>query len=426
MVKFTDLKSNSSTVINGSYITTGTIDANKVTVKNLNASYITSGTIDASKITVKNLNASYITSGTIDASKITVNNLNASNITSGKISGDRISGGIINAVREIRFQESPSDTLYARIFGNAGEYGAGLKVSAGGIFLSGGSINYLNGNWFVQNGDLEIENGNLVLNSGYKIKCDGIISTYIGCTSITASSNIDCSGAIYGKGNIGLDRTSIWTALDGTLTRDVICFNSNMFTSSSDSSKVFAINTAGNFVTLRAGRLESGGDVTCWNLWASNKVYANNVALTSDQKLKTDIKYVNVDEQTLSLNGLMSPNVNITTEDMHEFIETLPMISYRLTEDLNNNTDFTYYGFLAQDILYTKVGSELIEYGEVMRQEKDIDEDGKEIINYKTEECLRYSENKFIAFICGALQKEIQLRKELEEKLDNFINNSNN
>lgn len=96
-VTFEDLSTSGKTTISGSNITTGTIDASKVTVKNLNASYISSGEIDASKVTIKNLNASYISSGEIDASKITVKNIDASNIKSGKISADFIEGGTIDA-----------------------------------------------------------------------------------------------------------------------------------------------------------------------------------------------------------------------------------------------------------------------------------------------------------------------------------------
>lgn len=55
------------TQISGNSITTGTINASTVEVKNINASYITSGTINANVITVSNLNADNITSGTISA-----------------------------------------------------------------------------------------------------------------------------------------------------------------------------------------------------------------------------------------------------------------------------------------------------------------------------------------------------------------------
>ena len=342
--------------------------------------------------------------------------INGANITTGYISCNRLKGGTLTAADEINFVGG------ARIFGTQGESGAGFKVSAAGISLSGGSVNYLEGDWFVLNGDLEIEKGDLVLNSGYKINCYGINSTSISCTSVTASSNIDCSGIIYGRGNIALDRSSIWTAMDGTRTRDTVRFNDNILTSDSSSSKVFIINTSGESCALRASRLESGGDVTCWNLWAGGKVYANNVALTSDKRLKMDIRYVNIDPQSIGESGLMSPNVYITTKDMLEFIESIPFASYRMKNEVEKDIDYTYYGFIAQDLLETKVGSELIEYSEVIVENKTYDDEGREMVDYTTEERLRYSENKFIAFLAGAVQEDIKQRKAADKELMDILN----
>lgn len=62
------------------FITTGTLDASKVTVTNLDAGSITTGSISASKIS----------GGTLDASNITVTNLNANSITAGYISASVI------------------------------------------------------------------------------------------------------------------------------------------------------------------------------------------------------------------------------------------------------------------------------------------------------------------------------------------------
>jgi len=103
-VRFTNLSQvNSATVINGGNITTGTIDASKVSVTNLNASNITTGnlnanringgTLDCSKITVSNLKADAIVSGTLDCSKLTVKNLSASSITTGSLNVDRLYAG---------------------------------------------------------------------------------------------------------------------------------------------------------------------------------------------------------------------------------------------------------------------------------------------------------------------------------------------
>lgn len=79
-----------SGTLSASRISGGTLDASQITVSNLSASSITSGTLNASKVTISNLSASSITSGTLDASKVTVKNLDASSITSGTISADRV------------------------------------------------------------------------------------------------------------------------------------------------------------------------------------------------------------------------------------------------------------------------------------------------------------------------------------------------
>lgn len=67
-----------STVINGSNITTGTINASVVAVTNINASNITSGTINANRI-----NAGYLTAGSIGGWTINTNTISRNGITLG-------------------------------------------------------------------------------------------------------------------------------------------------------------------------------------------------------------------------------------------------------------------------------------------------------------------------------------------------------
>lgn len=64
----TPAKDQTTTVIDGGHITTGTIDASVVTVSNLNASNITSGTINAIDITGSNITGSTLTSSTANGS----------------------------------------------------------------------------------------------------------------------------------------------------------------------------------------------------------------------------------------------------------------------------------------------------------------------------------------------------------------------
>lgn len=323
--------------------------------------------------------------------------INGANITTGYISGNRIKGGRITATQEINFEGG------ARIFGNAGEFESGLAISAGGFNFSGGSINYLSGNWYlVDSGNFNVSDGN-----------------------ISAGGNITSGGTIYGTGNTALSNSYIYCPY-GYAYRDNLRLGKHLIASDSGGTEYLLIlKTDGNYASLRAHAGSFANDVGCTDVYASNKVYAAGVALTSDESLKTDIRYVDLDPQVLSEDGLMSPNVNITTQDMHSFIETMPMISYRMKQDIANDIDYTYYGFVAQDILYTKVGSELIENDTLKETEIVVDENGENIEVTTERDILRFSVNKFVSFICGALQEEIRQRKALERQLNDLMDTIN-
>ena len=83
-VTLTNLATDGQTTINGSNITTGTIDANRVNVVNLNANNITSGTISCNRLSGGMINGQYIYGGTINGSHIICN--------SGSIGGANING----------------------------------------------------------------------------------------------------------------------------------------------------------------------------------------------------------------------------------------------------------------------------------------------------------------------------------------------
>ena len=260
------------------------------------------------------------------------------------------------------------------------------------------------------------------------------INGSVGCNSLSVSTSIT-SGDISSTGTIsavtalnvtngGISTTGNITTSGGNLNAKSGYVNCKYLSVSSTSSfkgtitagsiSASSLTTSGNVKAEGvncAGMTCSGSMSVDGTAWIAT-LYVNGNYVTSDETLKTDIKYVNMDTQELTEDGLMSPNVNITTSDMHQFIETLPMVSYRLIEDVEKGEDNTYYGFLAQEILYTKVGSELI---------KIPNDNEKELIGDK----LRYSENKFIAFICGALQEEIKQRKALERQLNDLINTIN-
>ena len=335
--------------------------------------------------------------------------IHGGNIKSRTISADKITGGTLTAMDKICFENEVTITA------NSGETEHGLVISAGEYVFGGATNGFFEGTWWVDK--LDVGNSGIDNYLGTTINMKKPISV----SGSISGSSLSVTGTISGSvltvdGTMKLQYVSLWTPT-GTVYTDALKLSSMYLAYNPSTTSLYVLDTSGEYIPVRASRFQATGDVVCNSVWASTKVYANNVALSSDVKLKSDIRYVNVDSQSEGDSGLISPNVLITTRDMHEFIETLPMVSYRMNNELQNEDDYTYYGFIAQDILYTKVGSELVEYGETLIEEKTYDEEGRELVNYKTEECLKYSENKFIAFICGALQEEIQLRKELEEKV---------
>ena len=213
------------------------------------------------------------------------------------------------------------------------------------------------------------------------------------------SGNVDVTGIIYGAGNIQLDNASnYFPATGSTATANRLRLGNTYLCAVQSSSATSGV--AVHFTTT------SGGNGSIY----AGQMYANGYNNLSDKRAKTDIKYVNVDPQTTNDEGIVSPNTNISTNDMLDFIENLPIVSYRLNDEIEEGKNETHYGFLTQDILYTKVGSELVILP------IDSEEDNKDGF-------MRYSMDKFISFICGALQEEIKLRKELEKRINELDKN---
>ena len=125
--------------------------------------------------------------------------INGANITTGYISGNRIKGGIISATDEINFVGG------ARIFGNAGAYGAGLKISASEYYFGSGSASF--------ESDVYIK-GNLVYHAGNKPtpSAIGALSTSGGTVSgaTTFSSTLRTNNVFYGMNNLAIARGSLY------------------------------------------------------------------------------------------------------------------------------------------------------------------------------------------------------------------------
>ena len=365
-------------------------------------------TISSSKINI----SGYVTFSALSTSGST--SINGGNITSGVIRGIKIISSTSDSVSRGELSGSglnfysPSKLAGTIYFDSNGEGTTQsakdrflitsknsyvLKLlSAGNMSLQANSNIYLMGSLVQTNCQLSTDGNKITCGA---LSCGAITNSSMSCSgaasvgsTLSVSGKISASGQIVGHGgSTEIGYASTYANHGGTKSRYYLKLGS--FLMQMDTTYGFLFTSgSGYYVPVMA-----------------SEVFANGVNLTSDERLKTDIKYVNKDEQTVNPMGLVSPNVNITTSDMHEFIETLPMVSYRLVDELNKSIDNTHYGFLAQEILYTKVGSELITV------EKD--EYGNEVEGAY----LRYSQDKYISFICGALQEEIKQRKQLEQKV---------
>lgn len=238
--------------------------------------------------------------------------------------------------------------------------------------------------------------GACAANNGFSSTNGGVAVTG---TITTNSGNINATNGQVKSKTLYITSTS-------TLAGNVSCggsFSAGAITGSS-------VESSG---TMNCASFSCSGDASFSNNVWIKYLYVNGTWVSSDKRKKMDIKYVDTDTQTIAESGLIAPNVNINKNDMHEFIEALPIASYRYKDDVEQERDITHYGMIVQDVLYTKVGSELVK---VLDDEKQIgDED----------DYMGYSQEKFLTFMCGALQREMELRKELEKRIEKLENDSN-
>ena len=155
----TDLSTSGSTIINGSNITTGTIDASTVSVTNINANNITGGTINGTNVTITNLNASNITSGTLSANKVSGGTLSSSSISVGGSS--------------YYLKMGTSWTKHPEVSGLNVTGGGGININNLGFNSDGNKFTFAGG---VQSAYFTVTNG-LTINSGATLTCYGNIAT---------------------------------------------------------------------------------------------------------------------------------------------------------------------------------------------------------------------------------------------------------
>ena len=83
----------------------------------------------------------------------------------------------------------------------------------------------------------------------------------------------------------------------------------------------------------------------------------------------------------------------------------LKLASYRYKLNIERGNTSVDYGFIAQDVLYTKVGSEIVQ----LENPDDLDSE------------LSVNQGNYINVIAGALQEEIKIRDEQISELNQRI-----
>ena len=298
--------------------------------------------------------------------------ISGSNITSGKITGTRLQTAELTSTTGVAIETNSVKIGSASLFFNSGRFD--IQCTNAIAIASMGNITIMPG---LRQDGTSTNNGTL-----------SIPQALTNLQRLKVVNNAEVQGALTVSGKITCGSVSCSSvSSSGTVTGYDLKATRNM-------------NCAAAAIT---GNMSVDG--TAW----IKTLYVNGTAVTSDIRLKTDIKYVDDDIQTIGDSGWMAPNVNINKNDMFEFIEALPIASYRYKEDVEKGRDITHYGFIVQDVLYTKVGSELVT---ILDENKHVgDED----------DYMGYSPEKLMVFMCGALQQEIKARKALEEIVKNNL-----
>jgi len=366
-VAFDDLSTSGRTTINGSNITTGTIDASVVNVNNINASNIKTGTLKSSNyvsgtsgtsinlstgaidsknfkvsstgtVTATNANisgtitatagtiggcsissgtlqignanitsisANKITTGTLNGSNVNVTNINASNITGGTLNVDRISA---NSITTNKLQDN--SVTNSKI--------ANTTITSGKMNIS--QLSSITANMgTITAGQISNNRAKLNLSNGYlqMWPSDGGSLIFNGAARMSAVYGVGISsnsnGTVGAPSNNGIDikGCSYASVYIGTMSN------------ASGTSEVASVTVFNNGVALRGSRLTANGAT---------------IATTSSKATKKNIKKL----------------TNKQKNEVYELIKNIPTISYDYKKKYG---DKGYYGFLIEDIENTKLNT---------------------------------------------------------------------
>lgn len=388
--------SGGTTTINGGCITTGTIDASKVTVKNLNADNITSGTISVNRLDSKVITTDNFSAQTINANKINGGTISASAINLGNGTFSVTTTGVIKAIsgsiggwnigsNDIHNTNSSGNQV---ILANGTNNNQDVLVITDGInypfFLRAngylhatnvnisGIINATSGSF---TGSLYSSNGTI---GGWTIASDGIKS---GNSSLLNNGNLNLypsAGGVYRINNgLRLNATS------------GVQISSNGGSPSFPSSDVNILGLNGASVYLACRYGDSGSErsaVTCANgalyLASSGAIYANGVAIGGSSSRATKENIIDLSQEN--------------KDELYTLIKDIPLKQYDYKSQYGKKNN---YGFIIEDIENTKLNNLL----HIVQNQNN-----KDIKNYSSEDLTRLE-----LVVIQELMKKVEKLEEL-------------
>ena len=427
-------------------VTAAKIKANTITANQIAANTITATQIAANAITASELAADAVTAGKIKAGAITADHISANAITSGKIAADAITGKNITG-GTITGSKIIGSGTGNRVLINNGDY----EIQTGGVTkgffglrtlddgfdtarlaLSSTGLNKYNDNYFV----IVPYNGNGYNPQSYALpyvdiayRCPQYVDSRVGygdCSNLKMyadgimrlspiqklqiTTNFS-EGAYASSGerhiaefgsakhdcyNLYMDVRAIRNYQNNnglvfsykrtdSITNE---FNARMMVYN-DGFRTFApFKPTSNGIPHHLG----SGTYRWQTLYA-----VNSLNTSSDITLKENIKYLSETPNTKA-----ARNTELSIQDLYEFVrDDLFLTSYNWKEDKEKDEKL---GFIAQDIVDTKVGEKVI------------------VCNRDRDDTLGYDSGNFEAVLAGALQVAIKKIEQLEARIEELEN----
>ena len=297
-VAFDDLSTSGRTTINGSNITTGTIDASVVNVDNINANNIKSGTLKSSNYVAGTSGTSInLTNGTIDTKNFKVSSSGNVSIsgeihaTSGEIGGCTISGGLLT----IDAARITSGTINSARIPNL----SADKITAGTLNVDRISAGSITANKIQDNSITNSKIANSTISSG-KMNISSLSSISANMGTITAGQISSSRAKLnLGEGYLNIFNSNGGSAIINYATRISMTAGVGISSNSNGNVAAPAKNIdlkACNRASVYLGSMTNGGGTSegsGFSVNPSSIIASRSITISSDRRKKKNIEDLN-------------------------------------------------------------------------------------------------------------------------------------